>query len=102
MYAVMMSALVKSMKNAPTIGTTRNARGAGLMDATGMPRKVTWLRRLAVGADVVSIEPTLDATQARRLLDALEADPDVEYAEPDSRMTIGPGTDMPMRGPTVD
>lgn len=89
----------------PTLVADRiagNARGAGLMDATGMPRKVTWLRRLAVGADVVSIEPTLDAAQARRLLDALEADPDVEYAEPDSRMTIGPGTDMPMRGPTVD
>ena len=28
-HAVMMSALVKSMKNAPTIGATRNARGAG-------------------------------------------------------------------------
>ena len=27
--SVMMSALVKSMKNAPTIGATRNARGAG-------------------------------------------------------------------------
>ena len=26
---VMMIAFVKSMKNAPTIGTTRNARGAG-------------------------------------------------------------------------
>ena len=29
MNAVMISAFVKSMKNAPTIGTTRNARGAG-------------------------------------------------------------------------
>jgi hypothetical protein len=28
-HAVMISALVKSMKNAPTIGATRNARGAG-------------------------------------------------------------------------
>jgi len=27
--AVMISALAKSMKNAPTIGATRNARGAG-------------------------------------------------------------------------
>lgn len=79
-----------------------SARGAGLVDAKGVPGTVTWLRRLAVGADVVSIDPTLDPAQLQRLLDALNADPDVEYAEPDARMSIGPGTDMPMRGPTVD
>ncbi|MCD9124523.1 hypothetical protein [Luteimonas fraxinea] len=79
-----------------------SARGAGLVDAKGMPGKVTWLRRLAVGADVVSIDPELDAAQAQQLLDALNAESDVEYAEPDSRMTIGPGPEMRMRGPAVD
>ncbi|MDR7192115.1 hypothetical protein [Luteimonas terrae] len=81
---------------------SQSARDAGLVDAKGMPGRVTWLRRLAVGADVVSIDPELDAAQAQRLLEALNAEPDVQYAEPDGRMTIGPGTDMPMRGPAVD
>ena len=80
----------------------QSARGAGLVDGKGMPGKVTWLRRLAVGADVVSVDPELDAAQAQRLLDALNAEPDVEYAEPDGRMTIGPGPEMRMRGPAVD
>ncbi|MFL6588056.1 MAG: hypothetical protein ACJ8GV_14370 [Luteimonas sp.] len=79
-----------------------SARGAGLVDARGMPGKVTWLRRLAVGADVVSIDPQLDVAQSQRLLETLNAEPDVEYAEPDGRMTIGPGPDMRMRGPAVD
>ncbi|MDR6991316.1 hypothetical protein [Luteimonas sp. 3794] len=81
---------------------SQSARAAGLADTSGMPGKVTWLRRLAVGADVVSIDPELDATQAQRLLDALNAEPDVQYAEPDGRMTIGPGPEMRMRGPAVD
>lgn len=79
-----------------------SARGAGLVDTKGMPGKVTWLRRLAVGADVVSIEPALDAAQSQRLLAALNAESDVQYAEPDGRMTIGPGPEMRMRGPAAD
>lgn len=80
----------------------QTARDAGLVDSKGVPSKVTWLRRLAVGADVVSIDPALDAAQAQRLLEALDAEADVEYAEPDGRMTIGPGPDMRMKGPAID
>lgn len=75
----------------------QSAGAAGVVDAKGLPGKVTWLRRLAVGADVVSIDPALDAVQARRLLDALGAEPDIEYAEPDGHMTIGPGPALPAR-----
>ncbi|KLI98886.1 hypothetical protein [Luteimonas sp. FCS-9] len=50
--------------------------------------KLSWLRRLAVGADVFSVDPTLDAAGTRRLVEALQADPDVDYAEPDGVMTI--------------
>lgn len=78
------------------------ARGAGVVDARGVPGNVTWLRRLAVGADVVSIEPALDAAQAQHLLQALAAESDIEYAEPDSRMTIGPGPETRMKDPAID
>ena len=80
----------------------QTARTEGLVDKTGVPGKVTWLRRLAVGADVVSIDPQLEAGQARRLLEALGAQPDIEYAEPDGRMTIGPDPEMRMRGAATD
>ncbi|MBB3345028.1 hypothetical protein [Luteimonas sp. RC10] len=50
--------------------------------------KLSWLRRLAVGADVFSVDPALDAAGTRRLLEALQADADVDYAEPDGIMTI--------------
>lgn len=76
-------------------------RQAGVLDADSSPQ-VTWLRRLAVGADVVSITPALDASGAQRLLEALNADPDVVYAEPDSVMTIGPGPRRPALEPTGD
>jgi len=81
---------------------TQSARGAGLVDVKGTPGTVTWLRRLGVGADLVSIEPMLDAAQSQRLLDALNAESDVEYAEPDGRMTIGPGPETRVDGPAVD
>lgn len=76
----------------------RSAHDAGLIDAKDVPGRVTWLRRLAVGADVVAFDPALDATQAQRLLDVLGAEQDVEYAEPDGRMGIDPMPGRPSRG----
>ncbi|MEN5061691.1 hypothetical protein [Luteimonas sp. TWI1416] len=54
----------------------------------GSTLRLSWLRRLAVGADVFSVDPALDADGTRRLLDALQADGEVDYAEPDGIMTI--------------
>lgn len=73
---------------------------AGIAGAGDVAPTVTWLRRLAVGADVVAIEPALDTDGMQRLLDALNAEADVDYAEPDGRATIGPGPVM--RGPDRD
>jgi len=77
------------------------AQRAGITGKGGAASDVTWVRRLGVGADVVAFRPELDTAQAQRLLEALNADPEVEYAEPDGVMTIGPrpGT---LRGPAVD
>lgn len=53
-------------------------RGAGL--------RLSWLRRLGIGADVISADRALDREEAQRLMQALAADPDVEYVEPDGVM----------------
>lgn len=56
-----------------------------------------WRRRMGVGADVVAASVPLDRAQAQRLLERLAADPDVEYAEVDGMMTIGPVPESPAR-----
>ena len=56
-----------------------------------------WQRRMGVGADVVAASVPLDRAQAQRLLERLAADPDVEYAEVDGMMTIGPVPESPAR-----
>lgn len=76
----------------------RIASQAGLEDGTGAPL-LRWERRLGVGADVVVSSRPLDAEAAQRLLQALNDDPDVEYAEPDGMMRRGPGPDV--RGPEI-
>lgn len=43
-------------------------------------------RRLAVGADVVTLDRQIDAAAMKSLLSAFRADPSVEYAEVDARM----------------
>lgn len=54
-----------------------------------------WQRRLAVGADLVTTPGPLDAAAATRLLQAMNARPDVDYAEADTRATAGSGGPMP-------
>ena len=44
------------------------------------------LRRLAVGADVITTDHPLDPQQQKRLIGKLRADPRVEYAEVDQKM----------------
>lgn len=62
------------------------AKAIGANDAV----TVQWQRRMGVGADVVVASEPLDRAHAQRLLERLEADPDVEYAEVDGMMGIGP------------
>ena len=59
--------------------------------------ELQWQRRLGVGADLFFSSRPLDAAQAEALMQRFRADPDVEYVEPDGRMTVDP-----IRGPDVD
>ena len=54
-------------------------------DASPAPR-LSWLRRLGIGADVIGADRPLDRASARRLMETLGADPDVEYVEVDAVM----------------
>ena len=59
-------------------------QGAGLMRSA--PLQARYERRLAVGADVVSFPQGLDHAQAKALIEQIAADPNVEYAEPVTRV----------------
>ncbi len=49
-----------------------------------------WERRMGIGADVVTASVPLDRVRTQRLLAGFAADPEIEYAEIDGVMTIGP------------
>ncbi len=57
----------------------------------------SWQRRLAVGADVFTLDRPLDRDGALALMQAFNRDPEVEYIEVDRMMGIGPRPAMPMR-----
>ena len=59
---------------------------------------LSWQRRLAVGGDVFTVDRPLDKDQARRLMQAIAADPQVESIEVDRRLGIDPPRQMRMRG----
>lgn len=66
-----------------------DASGAdsGLVGLDRQPLKLTWQRRLAVGADVLKAERPLDRDEARKLMQAFASDPQVEYIEIDGIVT---------------
>ncbi|MDH5822137.1 hypothetical protein QFW77_03920 [Luteimonas sp. RD2P54] len=69
----------------------RAVAASGLMlSDEDTPLALRWQRRLAVQADVLQAERPLQRAEARRLLEALAADPDVEYLEVDALMRAGP------------
>ncbi len=74
----------------------RLARAAAQVRSSPAPVP-RWQRRLAVGADVFTVDPPLDRRAAEALMQALARDPDVEYVEVDRMMGIGPQPTMPMR-----
>lgn len=59
---------------------------------------LSWQRRLAVGADLFTSDRPLDRGEAKALMRAFGADPDVEYIEVDKRMGVDPVGTMRMRG----
>ncbi|MBJ7517919.1 MAG: S8 family serine peptidase, partial [Stenotrophomonas sp.] len=63
--------------------TSAAARGIGTQGLAGLALRP--LRRSATGADIISTSRELDARQAQALLQQLRADPDVLYAQRDTR-----------------
>jgi len=52
------------------------------------PATANHLRRMGIGADVVTTERKLNARDAKAFMRALASDPNVEYVEPDVEMSI--------------
>ena len=74
----------------------RAATGLSQGDASRL--RLSWLRRLGIGADVFHSDRPLEQPAARRLMETLAVDPDVEYLEVDAVMRaftppgVEPGT----------
>lgn len=76
-------------KNQDEVQARADASGttSGLSGTDGTPLKLSWQRRLGVGADVIRAERPLDRDEARRLMQSFAADSQVEYIEIDGIAT---------------
>ncbi|MFM0181154.1 S8 family serine peptidase [Paraburkholderia aspalathi] len=52
------------------------------------PSKARHVRRMGIGADVVTTERKLNVKDAKAFMRAIASDPDVEYVEPDTPMSV--------------
>lgn len=68
----------------------------GTLDNRTGRSTVRYLRKLALGSDLIGVSSPLDDTQARRLMDAIAADPAVVHVERDVRLHALPGPSRPM------
>jgi serine protease len=64
--------------------------------ASAFPARAHHLRRMGIGSDVVTTERKLNAKEAKAFMRAIASDPNVEYVEPDTVMTIGSTPDDPL------
>ncbi|MFM0027968.1 S8 family serine peptidase [Paraburkholderia madseniana] len=55
--------------------------------ANAFPSKARHMRRMGIGADVVTTERKLTAKEAKAFMRAIASDPNVEYVEPDTEMS---------------
>lgn len=55
--------------------------------SAALPSKAHHFRRMGIGADVVTTERKLNASDAKAFMRGIASDPNVEYVEPDSIMT---------------
>ncbi|MFP3247197.1 MAG: S8 family serine peptidase [Paraburkholderia sp.] len=56
--------------------------------ASAFPARAHHLRRMGIGSDVVTTERKLNAREARAFMRAIASDPNVEYVEPDTEMSV--------------
>jgi serine protease len=57
--------------------------------ATAFPARAHHLRRLGIGADVVTTERKLTGNEAKAFMRSIATDPNVQYVEPDFAVSVG-------------
>ena len=74
-----------------TAGTRSTTAAQSKLDrlASAFPARAHHLRRMGIGSDVVTTERKLNAKEAKAFMRAIASDPNVEYVEPDTVMTMG-------------
>src|SRR5690606_32536528 len=84
----------------PQVVQARLEQAASVVAREGAPGlRLSWERRLGIGADVFEADRPLDRAAARRLMAVLAADPYLEYVEVDGLMRAYPQTGGPPREP---
>lgn len=63
--------------------------------AGAFPARARHVRRMGIGADVVTTARKLDVRDAKAFMRAIASDPDVEYVEPDTPMSVTMAPDDP-------
>jgi len=64
--------------------------------ASAFPARAHHLRRMGIGSDVATTERKLNAKEAKAFMRAIASDPNVEYVEPDTVMSIGSTPNDPL------
>ncbi|NMM02167.1 S8 family serine peptidase [Paraburkholderia sp. RP-4-7] len=64
--------------------------------AGSVPSKAHYLRRMGRGSDVVTTDRKLKGVEAKAFMRAIASDPNVEFVEPDTVMTIGSSPNDPL------
>jgi serine protease len=64
--------------------------------SSALPARARHFRRMGIGADVVTTERKLNGRETRAFMRAVASDPNVEYVEPDTPMSIASAANDPL------
>ncbi|ASL42776.1 Extracellular basic protease [Burkholderia sp. AD24] len=88
--------IVKYKTGTVESGATSAVRSRLDQMSSTLPAKAHHTRRMGIGSDVITTEHKLNATQAKKFMQAIAADPNVEYVEPDTVATTGSSPNDPL------
>ena len=81
--------IIKYKTSTPERASTSAVQSKLDKQATAFPARAHHLRRLGIGADVVTTERKLTGNEAKAFMRSIATDPNVQYVEPDFAVSVG-------------